>query len=166
MSRSSNVRLPRARRAEELIIEPVMDEVLVYDQKLGKAHRLNRAAALVWRHCDGRSTVDKALEALKRDGLPAEKEVIDLAIAQLTKAKLVEPVVDWSSVRFRSRRTLLKQLGLMTATAVALPIVQSIVAPSIAQAASCFSPGHACTLSSDCCPGLSCIGPTGAKTCQ
>jgi hypothetical protein len=157
MSTRPDLRLPRARRAEELIIEQVADELLVYDNERAKAHRLNRAAALIWRHCDGKNSLATVLAALRAEGLPSDREVVDLALAELTRAKLVEPVVDWGAIRFRSRRTLLKRLGLMTAAALALPIVQSIVAPSIAQAASCVRAGGVCNNGNlRCCVGLTC----------
>ena len=47
--------LPHA-RVNELIVRELPEETLVYDQKHDKAHCLNRAAALVWRHCDGQTT--------------------------------------------------------------------------------------------------------------
>jgi hypothetical protein len=167
MSRRPDVRLPRARKSEELIIEQVADEVLVFDNQTKKAHRLNRAAALVFSHCDGRTSIDTVLEALRAAGLPDEREVVELAIADLTKAKLVEPMVDWSAVRFRSRRTLLKQLGFMTGAALALPIVQSIAAPSVAQAASCGGFNAKCGAGQPpCCAGLTCQGVGGNQRCR
>jgi hypothetical protein len=161
-----DVHLPRARKPEELIIEPLADDLLVYDFTHQKAHCLNRAAALVWRHCDGRTSVHTALQALAEAGLPAEPGVVELAVQDLSKARLVESGADWRSVRFRSRRTVLKQLGLVAAVAV----VQSIVAPSVAQATSvcrgtpCMSNGACqmtgCTLTCSC-MGNGCTGTCG-----
>jgi len=143
------------------------DEVLVYDSKRDRAHCLNKAAALVWRHCDGRSSVQTVLKALAAEGLPAERAVVQLAISELAKANLVEAVDPYEQLRFRSRRTMLKQLGLMAAASVALPIVQSIVAPSVAEAAStaCAPPGTPCTPAGPnaaCCSNI-CTG--GSLTC-
>jgi len=47
--------LPQA-RSEDLVIQDIGDEVLVYDLTRHKAHCLNRTAALVWRKCDGTRT--------------------------------------------------------------------------------------------------------------
>ena len=57
--------LPRARQ-EELVVEELPDETLVYDLKRHKAHCLNRAAALVWQHCDGRTTSSDMAEILEQ----------------------------------------------------------------------------------------------------
>jgi hypothetical protein len=166
MARRADVRLPRARKPEDLIIEQVADDVLVYDFTNQKAHCLNKAAALVWRHCDGATPVATALRALAEAGLPSEPAVVELAIEDLSKAKLVEPVADWSNVHFRSRRTVLKQLGLVAAVAV----VQSIVAPSVAQATSCA--GNTCMGNGDCtcmssmCSCGGCMGGQNTGVCN
>jgi len=44
---------PKARE-EGLIVEPLDDELLVYDTQSYRSHALNPTAAPVWRHCDGR----------------------------------------------------------------------------------------------------------------
>ncbi|MBV9278705.1 MAG: hypothetical protein JOZ41_01360, partial [Chloroflexi bacterium] len=43
---------PRARK-NGLIVRELEDEVLVYDLERHRAHCLNRAAGLVWKHADG-----------------------------------------------------------------------------------------------------------------
>jgi hypothetical protein len=43
-------------RTVDLVIQELGQEILVYDLTCNKAHCLNRAAALVWRRCDGRSS--------------------------------------------------------------------------------------------------------------
>ena len=40
---------------EQLIIEEILDETIIYDLRRNRAHSLNRTAAFVWRHCDGRT---------------------------------------------------------------------------------------------------------------
>ena len=57
MTERSDRQLPLARR-ERLLVEELPDEVLVYDLDREKAHCLNRTAALIWNHCDGRTTVE------------------------------------------------------------------------------------------------------------
>ena len=44
-------------RSEGVLVEEVEDELLVYDQRRDSSHRLNRTAAVVWRHCDGTRAV-------------------------------------------------------------------------------------------------------------
>src|SRR6266498_3512906 len=48
----SNPMLPRA-RTEDLIVEALPTETLVYDTRTHLAHCLNLSAATVWKHCDG-----------------------------------------------------------------------------------------------------------------
>jgi len=49
---------PRARK-DDLLIQDLPEETLVYDVVRHRAHCLNRTAALVWRHCDGKTSVEK-----------------------------------------------------------------------------------------------------------
>ncbi len=55
--------LPNARR-EDLVIREMPQELLVYDLGSDKAHCLNRTVAAVWKHCDGKTTVDEAARIL------------------------------------------------------------------------------------------------------
>ena len=50
--------LPKARQ-ERLTTQVLPDETLVYDHERHKAHCLNVTAALVWRHCDGHTSLDE-----------------------------------------------------------------------------------------------------------
>ena len=56
--------LPNARK-ENLVIEELPGEVLVYDLNLHKAHCLNQTAALVWERCDGQTSVKQMVEILR-----------------------------------------------------------------------------------------------------
>jgi hypothetical protein len=55
-------------RTHQLIVQEVPDEVLVYDLDRHKAHCLNRTSAIVWKHCDGKTTVAEAKRLLERAG--------------------------------------------------------------------------------------------------
>ena len=48
--------VPRARK-EGLVVQDMPDELLVYDVDRHKAHCLNQTAALVWKRCDGKTSV-------------------------------------------------------------------------------------------------------------
>jgi hypothetical protein len=54
-------RLIPCARTEGLVVQTLADEVLVYDLERHKAHCLNHAAALIWKHCDGRTSVAEML---------------------------------------------------------------------------------------------------------
>jgi hypothetical protein len=47
---------PTARSAH-LTIQELPEETLVYDHRNNKAHCLNRTTALVWKLCDGRTSL-------------------------------------------------------------------------------------------------------------
>jgi len=144
---------PRARRAE-LVVRDVADETLVYDLKRHRAHCLNRAAALVWRACDGRTPVTTIGRMLERQtGAEGGVEAAWLALAQLRKAGLL----DETSLPERpapgiSRR---RALGRMAATALLVPAVISVTAPTAGAAGS--GGGQACRKNSDCGPGGACL---------
>jgi len=126
--------LPLARR-ERLLIESLPDEVLVYDLDQKKAHCLNGTAALIWNHCDGKTSVDEMAIILgERSKSPADKDVVWLGLDRLQKARLIEePVVMPPGKERLSRRELVKKIGL----AVSIPLVISVIAPRASAAISC-----------------------------
>ena len=142
--------MPRARGSAELVVEELPDELLVYDTLRHKAHCLNSSAAQVFRMCDGRTSVDAAAAALAHAGLPGGVEVVEFALAELERAELLEAAPPVTR-RAPSRRTALRRIGLIAGASLALPLIQSIVAPSVAQAASACG-----ALNQPCCNGTSC----------
>jgi hypothetical protein len=52
---SGNQPIPEAWE-EGLVVQEMPDEVLGYDLDRHRSHCPNHPAALVWRHCDGRTT--------------------------------------------------------------------------------------------------------------
>ena len=151
--------LPKARK-DKLVVRDLSEEVLVYDLRAHKAHCLNRTAALVWEHCDGRTTVPK-LAALMSEELkvPIDEAVVWLALDQLERFQLLqEQVVRPVGMTPISRRVMMRRLGL--AAAVALPLITSIVSPTAAQAQSgCNSvncPPPSCCSAGICLPPADC----------
>jgi hypothetical protein len=121
-------------RMEGLVIEEFADEVLVYDLRRHKAHCLNSTAALVWRRCDGQTTVAEVAEALQKElRLPAGEAVVWMALDRLARAQLLmaRVTVPESQAR-RTRRELMRAAGI----SFLVPVVESIVAPHAAEAAS------------------------------
>src|SRR5205085_3154400 len=89
MERLLETYAPRARQ-EDLVIEGLDGETLVYDMRTHKAHCLNPTAALVWNRCDGRATVGEMRAALEKElGVKVRAEVVWVAIEQLDKAQLL-----------------------------------------------------------------------------
>jgi hypothetical protein len=151
------------RRKKGLLIELLPEETIVYDTTNQKAHCLNRVAALVWKHCDGRtSEADLAAMLPKELDLPPDELLIRTTLEKLGKAGLLEEkyVLPAST----SRREASKQLAKF-GIAAAGALVATIAAPTVALAAS----GCTATPPITCCPpgclGSPC-GALGGRTCK
>lgn len=147
MNSSTSPQNPIARQTG-LVIQEVTDEVLVYDLDTNKAHCLNRSAAFVWRCCDGKNSILDIVQQFESDGRgKVTEDFVWLAIDQLNENGLLESEVSPKFHR-RSRRQVLKTIGM--ASAVALPMIASLVAPQralgvescvCASQAQCSKPG-------------------------
>ncbi|MEO8435695.1 MAG: PqqD family protein [Pyrinomonadaceae bacterium] len=149
---------PQARRTK-LVIQELANEVLVYDLERDQAHCLNQTAAMVWKHCDGASDAASIATRLGSElRTPVDERIVWYALEQLGRDKLLEEsIVLPAAMAGMSRRQMVRTLGL--AAVVAVPLITSIVAPTPAQAATCFASGVACTTSAECCSGLCNSGP-------
>ena len=126
---------PQARR-EDVIVCEMADETLVYTKDSNKAHCLNRTAAFVWNLCNGRTSIAAIATALQKElGLPAEEELVHLALEELEKGKLLEGTNAFPEKSNCSRRAVLAKLGV---SLIALPLVMSVTAPNARAAASPF----------------------------
>jgi hypothetical protein len=118
------------RRVEGVRIERVADEILVLKEESLEAHALNQSAAVVYELCDGStSKSEMAAEIHRRTGLPADEEIVDLALSELVETGLV--MLD--DPEFRSavtRRALVRRLALSSTLAMMLPVVETVVVPS------------------------------------
>jgi hypothetical protein len=141
-------------RHEGLVVKEVSGELLVYDLDRDRAHCLNETAALVWKYCDGRRDAKTIASLLAADlDAPVDEKIVWYALSQLGKDNLLEqkttPPAHFGGM---NRRDMMRALGI--AAVVAVPVVTSIVAPTPAQAATCFQSGASCTGSQQCCSGL------------
>ncbi|MBM3465767.1 MAG: twin-arginine translocation signal domain-containing protein [Armatimonadetes bacterium] len=137
-------RMPRARQ-DDLVAVEVGDELLIYDLRSHKMHRLNEAAITVWRKCDGANSLD---------AVPMDRRLVEMTLQRLAEARLLEEQVHLEKAI--SRRDLLRMLGIAAAAA---PLVVSMTAPSAAQGASCIPKGGDCSTNPNgCCPGCFCNG--------
>jgi hypothetical protein len=85
-------------RQRGLVVKAVGEEVLVYDLERYRAHRLNEAAAVVWRLSDGTRTTREVSLAAGREGVPLTRDAVRFALAELRHARfLAEPVGEGSS---------------------------------------------------------------------
>ena len=154
------------RRDEGLIVREVESEVIVYDLDRHEAHCLNPEAARLWNSCDGKLDGRQILYQLYGDDLESDHEAAYLiGLQQLQEKHLLDEGNGTASVVHEtgvSRREIVASYGKVAAVAVALPAVMSIVAPTPAEAASCFATGASCSSSSECCSGLCLPGGTCA----
>jgi hypothetical protein len=147
-------------RKQELIIQHLDDEVLVYDRKNDRAHCLNSTAALIWQNCDGKTSFSQLARLVRRNSLSYEvaEKIVWLALGQLSRKALLQEPQSFTHSSLISRRALVRVLGM---TAAALPLVVSIVSPTAVEAATCLNPGQACTTSAECCSGVCNTATTG-----
>lgn len=142
-------------RKNDLVVQETADEVLVYDLNTSKAHCLNSSAAMIWRSCNGSNTVADIVREFESNGVGSVSEdFVWLAIDQLNENGLLETN---TAARFTdgfSRRQALKTIGL--ASAVALPVIASLVAPQHALGA----------VSCACQQPVNCLGLTGCPSQQ
>lgn len=155
-----------AARSEGILVEPVGDEVVVYNTETREAHCLKPLAAFVFESADGTVTADTlAQRASDHLGEPTTAEQINDAVLQLRECQLLdEPLVMLDGT---SRREALKRFAYAGAAATAAaPLVTSIISPTAAMAASPIPPGcSGCTQNHQCAPsqggGTGCTGNEG-----
>jgi hypothetical protein len=113
-------------RSDELVVEELGDELLVYDLTADRAHSLGAAAAQVWRACDGTRSVEALSAELGLDG-----ETIGRALDELSGCNLLdEPALGVGTTR-REATVRLVQVG---AAAAATPLIVSLGLPATAAA--------------------------------
>jgi hypothetical protein len=126
--------LPQARR-DDLLVEEVEDELVIYDKRSDSGHRLNRTAAIVWRHCDGERDVEDLAAVLAKElGEDlADEDLVRIALDQLAENDLIEGGAEQvAEETMLSRRRFIRRVGTVGAAALALPVVTTINAPTAA----------------------------------
>jgi hypothetical protein len=144
-------------RKDDILVQELKGEVLIYDLKINKAFCLNETSAIVWQLCDGNNSVaDISRKFSKELNSPVTEDLVWLALDQLKQENLLsnseEIVPEFNGM---SRREVIRKVGL--GTMVAIPIVSGLIAPTAAQAqtgagatSTCSSAGRACGTDSDC----------------
>lgn len=135
-------------RRDDLLVQKVGEEVIVYDLASNRAHSLNRTASLVFEKLDGKRPIDLLAKDLgKALGQPASKELVAAAVNELASADLLRPGTALP------RRSVLRGLA-----AGLLPVVVSIAVPNAASAQSCLAAYSSCAYygAGGCCVNLYC----------
>jgi hypothetical protein len=150
--RMGNEMRPLSRR-ENLIVQEMGDELLVYDLEHHKAHSLNATASLVWRNCDGETSFEQ-LVGLMSDQAPESEadNLVRVGLHALERARLVTYRSGHEPARSGcTRRELAARLAKVGTLSLVVPVVVSISAPTPAQAASCRPYWYTCTAGYQCC---------------
>lgn len=117
-------------RSQDIVMQDLGQEILLYDLTINKAFCLNQTASIVFRHCDGITN----LADLKFKNRQLSDEVIFLTLDLLQKNNLIESPNYQSPFADLSRREVIRKVGL--ASMIALPLISSVIAPSAAMSAS------------------------------
>jgi len=125
---------PCARR-DGIVREKLASETILYDQSTHRAHCLNETVALVWESADGKRPVDEIASILHDAlGIPADREVVLLAMQELGASGLLE--VAQPGVKRLTRREVARRLAMAGASAAMVPLVATVLAPTPAMASS------------------------------
>jgi hypothetical protein len=134
----SSYRHPKT-RTNDLVIQQIGEEILIYDERRHLAFCLDRVAAAVWNHCDGGQSVPQLATMLTEElAQPMTEDAVLFALAQLEEDCLLEresqehAEASFVALSLVSRRSLIARLG--ASAALMLPVVAVIAAPKAAQA--------------------------------
>lgn len=127
--------LPKA-RTREIVVQEIENETLIYDLKTNQVLCLNQTSAMVWKFCSGKNSIAEIADKLSFElKTIVSEEVVEFAIEQLKKEKLIENESEIiTNISFLSRRGAIRRIGL--SSAVLLPLISSVIAPSSSQAQS------------------------------
>ena len=82
-------------RTSGLVVQEVPNEVLVFDMETNEAHCLNETAAMVWKYCDGNTSVPQIAQILgENKGSNVNDDLVWLAIDQLNEVPVIGPTHD------------------------------------------------------------------------
>ena len=139
-------------KRKDVLSRQIGNELVVYDTETHQAHCLDKTAAMIWRACDGTTTVIRLVGNVQKRVPQFDRASLLAGLVELQKAGLLTPgSFPDEETGSRSRREIIREVA--KAAALALPAIVSILVPTPAMAASCFPLGHACTKNSDCCSG-------------
>jgi len=154
MNKGNNMKKPKAKK-DNIVVKQIGDETLVYDLKANKAFCLNYTSAMIWQLSDGtRRVEDIETEMSVRLKTLVGEDFVYFALNQLSNDGLLEGQIE-NHFAGLSRREVIRKVGF--ASAIALPLISSIIAPTALMAQSVCVPGaggggitDGCTSDSDC----------------
>jgi hypothetical protein len=123
-------------RKNQLIVEDLIGECIVYDRDHKKAHSLNSTLTWIWHHCDGSTNVEEmALQFEREFGCADSLDVVLSGIQQLEAANLLvlTPREDSLSI---SPGPVMSRRAVVAAGSALVPVIASILVPTAAAAKS------------------------------
>ncbi len=119
-------------RVNDLVIQKLKDECLVYDLKINKAYCLNGTSAHIFQLCNGGNSVTEISKKLSTKlGKSVSEDIVWLAVNQFGQDNLLDNPYEFEGM---SRREIIKRVGFTSA--LALPIISSVSAPTAIHAQS------------------------------
>jgi hypothetical protein len=150
---------PKAKMAD-IVVQDLGDEALVYDVTTNRAYCLNSISRAIFMASDGATSIDMIAERMAFNmGKPVDKGLVAFGVEELSKEGLISTGAEAVS-SLVSRRDSITGAGF--ASAVALPVVASIAAPSAMNAQLWLANGPQGTTSASCSNG--CCRLQGAST--
>jgi hypothetical protein len=124
---NTKVSLVPMARSEGLLIQPVGDEWVVYDEQNRQAHCLKPLAARVFKLADGTTNADELAKLVSRDlGETVDAASVLDAVAQLEEHGLMDDSMRRGAI---SRREMMRKSAKVgAAAAVAAPLISSVAA--------------------------------------
>ncbi len=167
-SKNKTIIMKPVSKKQNIVIQELEKELLVYDLQNNKAFCLNETSAIIYQLCDGMKSVAEISDSMSRKiKTPVSKDFVKLALNELNRDGLLENSDDLDNYFAGvSRREMVRKVGL--ASMIALPLISSVVAPLAIQAQSgCEAPG---TLSPTVCAsspvGCNSLGGPGIVCCS
>jgi hypothetical protein len=120
---------PRSIQGDQITVQEVETETLLYDERTHKAWCLNRSSACIWRLCDGTRTASQIAQTASQEmDCAVSEDLVLLALAELREKALLEELNASLMPEGISRRRMIGRAGL--AAASLLPVVAAITAPT------------------------------------
>lgn len=158
---------PRA-IGQGLIVRALAGETLVYDTRRHRMHCLGPLLARIWKACSGRRSSAQIAARLSSVANPVEESAVELAVARLRRAHLVEREPRRNGGDRRSTPSSRREALRRAAGLAGLALV-TVGAPTVLQAATCTTLSECLTLGNSACTGLPCCAaanvPAGS-TCN
>jgi Coenzyme PQQ synthesis protein D (PqqD) len=118
---------PKSLSRDQLVVEDLGAELMIYDQKRNRAFCLNQKAAFIWQRCDGKTTVGElAAKLAHSSGEAIDEKVVHFALQSLFQDGLLEPSSFEPVVPLgMTRRQVMQKIGVRAA--IALPLVTTLM---------------------------------------